>query len=167
MIGQLFGAYRRVALRSSRRGQHQLWPLPGAQPNIIRLLGSDTGSGDGSSGKSGSNGSTSPPSSEEGFKTRFRRYMPRQRPYQLPRWVAPEEVDAMIDDSGRATNPHCSEREPLDYDTKREASMDPVSLLSIDLRLTCKVFPTCIWPLYHKNVLCFVTPCPTSFFFTK
>jgi len=53
--------------------------------------------------------------------------MPRQRPYQLPRWVPPEEVDAMIDDSGRATNPHSSEREPLDYDTKREASMDPVS----------------------------------------
>ena len=47
----------------------------------------------------------------------------------------------MIDDSGRATNPHCPEREPLDYDTKREASMDPVSFVSNTSNHTLMILP--------------------------
>jgi hypothetical protein len=43
--------------------------------------------------------------------------------------VAPDDDDAMGDGSGSTTDPS-SDREPLDYDAKRQASMDPVGARS-------------------------------------
>lgn len=132
MIGHFLGASRSFALGAPSRGR--LRPLPGAWPGELSAarLGSANGFSSSGSGSSSSS-SGSPPPGDGGVKTRFQRYMPRHRPYRLPRWVAPDDDDAM--GSGSGTHPS-SDREPLDYDAKRQASMDPVGVRAQPRRLS-------------------------------